>query len=389
MERKTHQSLEEIPEKEWASLGRLESPFLSFAWMRALENSGSASPDNGWFPIHLGLWEGESLKGALPVYAKAHSMGEFVYDWAWAAAAERLRVPYYPKLVVGVPFTPVTGPRFLLAPSSGEEEAKALLDGLHQLRERVNASGVHVQFCTEEEAHLLKSLGGTHRVQLQYHWVNSGYRDFQEFLACFRSKRRKSIRRERQKVSENFEVQVRVGQEITSEDLEAMYGFYRSTCQRYGAWDYLTQEMWLEIYASCRASLVFFFAMEGDVRRAGSFCVRSEKRLFGRYWGSVGLDEGSFVHFELCCYAPIEWAIREGLDGFEPGQGGRHKLSRGFVPTICHSVHWIENKNLALPIGRFVDQEREQVLLEQRFLMERMPEALRVPLGLRAQSPRL
>jgi len=357
--------------------------------MRALESSDSASPDNGWFPLHIGLWEGDALKGALPVYAKAHSMGEFVYDWSWAAAAERLRVPYYPKLVVGVPFTPVTGARFLLTPSAGEEGVPLLLEALQQLGEHVNASGVHVQFCTGEEAHLLASLGGIHRLQLQYHWVNKGYRDFQDFLGSFRSKRRKSIRRERQKVAETFQVEVRSGQEITPEDMDAMYRFYRSTCRRYGAWDYLTQEMWSEMYASCREHLVLFFAMDGDERRAGAFCVRSGQRLYGRYWGASGLEEGSFVHFELCCYAPIEWAIREGLQGFEPGQGGRHKLSRGFIPAICHSVHWIENKNLALPIGRFVDHEREQVLLEQRVLMDRMPEALRVPMGLHAQSPHL
>ena len=295
------------------------NPFVAGDWLSALERTECVHRDSGWIPLHVGLWSGERLVGAAPTYAKTHSMGEFVYDWAWASFSERMGRPYYPKLVVGSPFSPVTGERLMVAQPGGREH---LVNALLALCEQTETSGLHIQFCPEAEALELAALGGHHRIQLQFHWHNRNYGDFDDFLQDFRSKRRKAIRRERRKVQEHYEVRVLEGGEIQSEDMECMSRFYRSTCARYGAWDYLRPEMWDWLSLHARDRLVLFMAYEQGQAVAGAFCVRKGAQLFGRYWGCGDLPEGTGLHFELCFYAPIEWAIEQGISRFEPGQGG-------------------------------------------------------------------
>ena len=382
MELRSHSSIEDLPDQAWpGSFGEV-SPFLDRDWLAALERSRSVHPESGWLSFPLGLYDSDELVAAAPAYAKAHSMGEFVYDWSWAAAAERMGVKYYPKLIVGSPFSPVTGQRLLLKDDSFREP---LVAGLLAAADQIQSSGLHVQFCTEQEACALEKLAGVHRIQLQYHWHNRGYAGFDDFLQDFRSKRRKAIRRERRQVKEAFDIRVAVGQEIQPAEILRMAEFYRSTCSRYGAWDYLNEDMWDWISCEGRENLILFLAERGGELVAGSFCLRGGDALWGRYWGCSGLPEGTGLHFELCFYAPIEWCISQGVSRFEPGQGGQHKLARGFAPSLCHSVHWLRNPNLKIPIDRFIEREREDVLAHQSALMEKLPPPLRRPLGLQSR----
>lgn len=382
MEIRSHTSVAALPRESWRALLREPSPFLDQGWLAALENSRSVHPESGWLPFPIGIYESDELVAGAPAYAKAHSMGEFVYDWSWASAAERMGVPYYPKLIVGSPFSPVTGQRLLLKNAS---YCEPLVAGLLAATDRIQGSGLHVQFCTEEEALELEKQGGVHRLQLQFHWHNKGYADFDDFLQDFRSRRRKAIRRERRQVREQFEIRVASGWEIQPEEVLRMAEFYRSTCSRYGAWDYLNEDMWDWLSLKGREHLVLFLAERKGELVAGAFCLRGLDTLWGRYWGCGGLPEGTGLHFELCFYAPIEWCIHNGLAHFEPGQGGQHKLARGFAPSLCHSVHWLRNPNLKIPIERFIEREREDVFAHQAALMEKLPSPLRTPLGLRSQ----
>lgn len=382
VEIRSHASMGALPDKAWRELLCDGTPFLEQAWLSALEETRSVHPESGWLPFPVGLYDSDELVAAAPAYGKGHSMGEFVYDWSWASAAERMGIAYYPKLIVGSPFSPVTGQRLLLRDPSYREP---LVAGLLAATDRIQASGLHVQFCTEQEALELQELGGVHRLQLQFHWHNRGYATFDDFLQDFRSKRRKAIRRERRQVRDCFDLRVSSGWDIQPEEIFRMAEFYRSTCSRYGAWDYLNGDMWDWLSGQGRENLVLFLAERDGNIVAGSFCVRGGETLWGRYWGCGGLPEGTGLHFELCFYLPIEWCIAQGLSRFEPGQGGQHKLARGFAPSLCHSVHWLRNPNLKIPVDRFIEREREDVLMQQAALMEKLAPPLRRPLGLRSR----
>jgi len=369
-------SIASIPKETWNGLVGDAMPFLEWDWLALLEETKSVSPDSGWLPRHVVIYDGGEAVAACPAYLKGHSMGEFVYDWSWANAARQIGVPYYPKLIAAVPFTPATGQRLLIAP--GQDRAlrtRELAGALHAVADASKAAGIHVLFCTEEESTALTELGAMERLQHQYHWKNPGYADFDDYLSRFRSRRRKEIRRERKgALGAGLRIEALQGEQITREVLEEFYLFYRNTCDRYGGWDYLSRGMWEKLPTAWPDRVVLFSAWEGDRLRAGAFCVRKNDRMYGRYWGhQPGWQPPKFLHFELCFYAPIEFAIREGVRLFEPGQGGHHKFSRGFEPELCRSAHWLMNDRLRRPIEDFVIRERDEVRARVAGMLEESP----------------
>lgn len=358
---RSHAGIHELPAEQWDALELGDSPFLEHRWLSLLERSGAASPEQGWTPAHLAWWDGERLLAAAPTWLKTHSMGEFVYDWSWAGAARQLGARYYPKVVVGVPFTPAAGPRLLVAPGvDGAAARAALVQGLHALNRHVGGGGVHVLFNPEAEATALEGLGAATRLQFQFQWVDQGYGDWEGFLGSFRHKRRKTLKHERRVVAESgVRVELLEGDALRPEHLDAMRGFYLNTAARFGGWAYLPQSWWDEALSVLRDRLVLVMAWEDGRPIAGALNVRRGQRLYGRYWGAV--EERPFLHFEVCYYRAIEYCLRHGLRVFEPGHGGEHKYPRGFAPQLCWSSHWLSDRRLDDAVRRFLAQEQIQV----------------------------
>ena len=348
-----------VPRAEWDALVGDESPFLEWDWLASLEQAGTLAGGTGWQALPLVAREAGRLVAACPLYAKQHSEGEFVFDMAWADAAQRAGISYYPKLLVGVPFTPVTGARFLVA--SGGDRAHWIRQLAGALRElcRENAfSGVHVNFCRDDEIAPLGEAGYLLRLGLQYHWQNAGYPDFEAYLGAFRSKRRNQIRRERRALSEQgVETRVHVGSEISDELFDAMYRFYLSTVEQH-VWgrQYLNQDFFRLLAERFRHRLCFIVARQAGELIAGTANVVKNGVLYGRYWGAS--RSLRHLHFNVCYYAAIEWAIANGITRFEPGAGGDYKYLRGFEARPTYSMHFLAEPRLASAVARFLDEER-------------------------------
>jgi len=291
-----------------------------------------------------------------------HSEGEFVFDWSWADAANRAGIEYYPKLLVGIPFTPVTGARLLVAPGEDRTHWYATLaECLRSTCIGNDLSGVHVNFCLEEEAEALRDSGWMVRHGLQYHWTNEGFESFEAYLGRFRSKRRNQIRRERREtLSQGVSIHTFTGDEITEDLIEPMYSFYLATIHSHH-WgrQYLNRKAFEEFANSFRSRLVFIMARHQDEWIAGTFNVRKGDALYGRYWGATRALR--HLHFNVCYYAAIEYCIEEGLNRFEPGAGGAYKQLRGFDARTTRSAHFISEPRLATAIGQFLEAEREHV----------------------------
>jgi predicted N-acyltransferase len=299
------------------------------------------------------------LVAAVPLYVKTHSEGEFVFDWGWADAAERAGIAYYPKLLVGVPFTPVTGARFLVAAGEPRGEWVARLGAaLVELCRESELSGVHVNFCREDEIEPLRARGFELRVGVQYHWKNAGYASSDDWLARFRSKRRNQIRRERREVVESgVRVETLAGDAIPDALFEPMFRFYLATV-RGRAWgrQYLNRKFFALIAERFRARLCFVVASAGGEAIAGTFNVEKGDTLYGRYWGAT--RDVRNLHFEVCYYAAVEHCIARGLARFEPGAGGDYKQARGFDGEPTYSLHWLAEPRLREAVGRFLAEER-------------------------------
>jgi predicted N-acyltransferase len=349
------------PREEWDALVGDASPFLEWSWLASLEQSGCVGPETGWQPLPLVAREHGRLVAACPLYVKADSEGEFVFDWSWADAALRAGIPYYPKLLVGVPFTPVAGPRFLVAP--GRERApwiRRLAEGLRGLCAARELSGAHVNFCLEDEVRVLETEGFLPRVGFQYHWTNHGYRVFGDYLAAFRSKKRNQIRRERRAVAESgVRIQVVCGDAIGEELFEPMFRCYRSTVDAH-TWGrrYLSRRFFELLAERFRGRLCFVVARRGDRIVAGTTNVVKGDAFYGRYWGA--LEAIRHLHFEVCYYAPIEWCIERGIRRFEPGAGGDYKWLRGFDATPTFSLHHLTEPRLAHAVSSFLTRERAE-----------------------------
>ncbi|MFI5317602.1 MAG: GNAT family N-acetyltransferase, partial [Myxococcota bacterium] len=331
MEVETLAGVRDVPAAEWNALVADESPFLEWEWLASLEEAGCVGGSTGWSPRPIAVRDGGRLVAAVPLYVKTHSEGEFVFDWGWADAAERAGIPYYPKLLVGVPFTPVTGARLLVAAGEPRGEWLARLGGaLVELCRGSGLSGVHVNFCRADEVAALREIGFELRVGVQYHWKNAGYACFDDWLARFRSKRRNQIRRERREVAESgVRVETLEGDSIPDDLFEPMFSFYLATV-RGRAWgrQYLNRKFFALLRERFRARLSFVVASAGGQPIAGTFNVAKGDALYGRYWGAT--RDVRNLHFEVCYYAAVEHCIARGLARFEPGAGGDYKQARGF-----------------------------------------------------------
>lgn len=361
----------EVPQAAWDALAMpLKTPFLEWDWLNNLEVSHSATAKTGWLPNHLTLWRDKTLIGAAPLYLKAHSAGEFVFDHQWANVAERIGVEYYPKLLGMTPFTPAEGYRFLIAPGEDEAEITALM--VHEIDSfctQNQISGCHFLYVDPQWKSVLDRLGFTTWLHHSYIWENAGFDNFDDYLMVFNANQRRNIKRERKAV-ETAGLQLRplAGEEIPQSFFPLMYRFYADTCDKFGWWGskYLTKNFFEQLYSNYRHRVLFVGAYsEEDAQQpvGMSFCLFKDDRLYGRYWGSF--QEIDCLHFNACYYAPIEWAIAHGIQIFDPGAGGRHKKRRGFPATPNHSLHRFYHRRLEkilLPYISEVNQiEQEEI----------------------------
>lgn len=360
---------------ELADGGRPFHPFLTHAFLSALEDSGSAVAEAGWAPQHLLARHGGQVVGAMPLYLKGHSQGEYVFDHSWAHAYERAGGDYYPKLQSAVPFTPATGPRLLVRPDCGLSEQAvqaALLEGAVTFTERNDLSSLHVTFCTDAEWELGGALGLLQRTDQQFHWVNAGYADFSAFLAALSSRKRKQIRRERARAMENgITLHWFTGNDIRPEHWEAFWAFYQDTGARKWGQPYLTRSFFDLIQERRAEDILLVLCRRAGRWVAGALNFIGRETLYGRYWGCV--EDHPCLHFETCYYQAIEFAIAHGLRRVEAGAQGGHKLARGYRPVTTRSLHHIAHDGLRDAIARYLEAEREAVATEAEALLTMTP----------------
>jgi len=342
------------------------SPFVSHAFLSALEVSGSVGPGTGWASAPV-LVEGDdgALAAAAPAYLKSHSQGEYVFDQGWADAWERAGGTYYPKLQVAVPFTPVPGPRLL------GSRPQQLLAALEALTVQNRLSSAHVTFLEQEEAAEARRRGWLERQGIQYHWANRGYRDFDDFLGALTSRKRKAIRREREAACAGLEFRALRGAGIGRGEWDAMWRFYQDTGARKWGWPYLTRSFFDLIGETMGDRLLLFLAYRDGRPIAGALNVLGTDTLYGRYWGAD--EEVRFLHFELSYYRAIDWAIANGLKSVQAGAQGEHKMSRGYEPVVTRSIHFIPDPGFRRAVADFLDHEREAVAAELAWLGEQLP----------------
>jgi uncharacterized protein len=367
-----HSAIAEIDADAWDACAGRDNPFVSHAFLSALEDSGSASTRTGWLPQHAALRsEDGRLVAVAPMYAKSHSYGEYVFDHGWANALERAGGSYYPKLQVAVPFSPVPGPRLLRRPDSGIPIA-ALADALEQACQSHDLSSVHVTFCSQEEAEGLEEAGWLRRIGMQFHWENRGYCSFDDFLGDLSSRKRKVLRRERRDANgAGLTFHSLSGADITEAHWDAFYRFYQSTVDRKWGSAYLTRRFFSLLGERIGDRVVLMYAEAGGKPVAGALNLAGSEALYGRNWGCRG--DWPFLHFELCYYRAIDWAIEHGLQRVEAGAQGRHKIQRGYMPKPTFSAHWISHKGLRRAVANFLDDERSAIEAEMAALAEESP----------------
>ena len=365
------ESISDVSAIDWDILSDPNDPFTTHAFLNALEKSHSVGSKAGWLPIHVVLYQGETLCGALPLYLKNHSYGEYIFDWSWAEAAERAGIPYFPKLVSAVPFTPATGPRFLLAHCSKEHQKK-LWEGALYIAQAMEAHSIHLLFLPEAQANSLQETEFMSRWTHQYHWTNPNVSSFNEWLSLFRSKDRKKIKSERKRAQQSVDKIYHLsGKELTSTHIEALWDFYQKTTSRKWGNPYLTKSFFTRLNQSLSDITIAFFAEKENQLIAGSLCFQRGQHLYGRYWGCKTYNDS--LHFELCYHQPIELAIQRGWTRFEAGAQGEHKIKRGLLPTKIYSAHWIKHAGLQQGIERFLSQERTNMALHIERLAKHGP----------------
>ena len=360
--------LAEIPASEWDACAGDDNPFLSHAFLEALEASGSATAETGWLPQHLAVEDGAGhLLGVAPLYLKSHSYGEYVFDWGWASAYERAGGEYYPKLQCAVPFTPVTGRRLLLRPDADPATADALIGAMIELARRHKVSSLHVTFPTEAEWQRFGAAGFLQRIGRQFHWENNGYADFEGFLAALTARKRKQVRRERRDaLAGGIEIETLTGEAIEPRHWDAFFRFYRSTSDRKWGSAYLTRRFFDLLGARLAERVVLVMARKGGRYVAGALNLLGRDTLYGRNWGCLG--DFPFLHFEACYYRAIDFAIARGLKRVEAGAQGEHKIQRGYMPTPTYSAHWIRDPGFARAVADFLSRERHAIENEMEHL---------------------
>ena len=346
------------------------NPFIRYDFLHATEEANCAVERTGWGPQHLAIDDDEGRVAAvMPLYLKSHSQGEYIFDHAWADAYERAGGAYYPKLLSAAPFTPATGARFLARPDVDADEARRfLLGGALALCERYGASSFHVNFTTEDEWRWMGEQGLARREGQQYHWRNRGYGSFGDFLAALSSGRRKTIRRERREAGEGLEILRLTGAEIGEEHWDAFFAFYMDTGSRKWGRPYLNRRFFSLLGEGMADRVLLIMARREGRWIAGALNLIGADCLYGRNWGCV--EDVPFLHFELCYYQAIEWAIQHGLARVEAGAQGQHKIARGYLPAPVYSAHYIADPALRGPVERFVMQERAGVEQEMEWLAE-------------------
>jgi uncharacterized protein len=357
------QRIRDVAREDWnALLAPDDTPFVDWDWLHAMEASHSAVRKTGWSPCHITVRMAGKLIAACPLYLKSHSMGEFVFDQGWADAAERAGLNYYPKLLAGVPFTPHTGRRFLIAPGHDRRAlTEAIGRALVQLCADNKLSSISVNFCAEDEAETLTGLGFIERLGYQYHWQNTGFASFDAYLAQLKSKRRYAVKHERGALrDQGITIRAIAGDEIPDELFPPMYRIYLSTIQKlYWGRQYLTKEFFEIARRDLKRYLCFVCAFRGEELVAGTINLQGAGVFYGRYWGAF--EEVKFLHFNVCYYAAIEHCIDNGIARFEPGAGGEYKWLRGFDPALTRSMHFITHSGLRKAIANFLTRERREV----------------------------
>lgn len=345
---------------ETADGGPPNDPFTTHRFLQALEDSRSVGAGTGWQPQYLTAYLDGMLIGCAPMYAKSHSQGEYIFDHNWAHAFERAGGRYYPKLQIAVPHTPASGRRLLVRPGYEEIGQSALIQGAVQLASDNNVSSLHVTFCTPTEAEAGRQMGLMHRTTQQFHWLNDGYGDFDDFLAGLSSRKRKNIRKERARANDfGGRIEVLSGDQIQPEHWDAFWVFYQDTGSRKWGTPYLTRRFFDLAQARLRDDMVLVLAERDGRYVAGALNFVGRDTLYGRYWGCT--EHHPCLHFELCYYRAIDAAIARGLSRVEAGAQGEHKLARGYMPTQTHSLHWVADSGFADAIARYLEAEREAV----------------------------
>ena len=368
-------ALSQLSEPDWNALVSPDDPFTTYAFLRALEDSGSVGQGSGWQPMHVVAYDDTLLVGAIPLYLKTDSYGEYIFDWGWANASQRAGIRYYPKLTSAIPFTPATGRRLLLHPQAPPETVDTLVQGLQDLAEKTKASSIHALFLTKEEQDALSPKGFLPRLTYQFHWENkvgSGYQDFDDFLQHFRSSIRKQTRKERrQAAASGLTLCVKRGSELNEAEWAALFHFYRHTAQDKHAIPYLTKKFFDLLRGPLMPYVVASLGLKGETPVAGSLAFQKGKHLYGRYWGCLESHEA--LHFELCYYQLIDFCIKHKLTRFEAGAQGEHKLKRGFLPSPTYSAHWLRHPGFAQAIADFLERETSAVQEEMAALLPHGP----------------
>ena len=355
----------EIPKQKWDHCAGDNDPFVSYNFLSALEDSGSVVAETGWQPQHMVLGnESGEVSAVVPLYLKTHSYGEYIFDWNWAEAYHRAGGNYYPKLQIAVPFTPVTGRRLLINPDTSPETfrriQRTLISGLLQLTEKLGVSSFHMTFIDKQGWEVCGEYGLLQRIDRQFHWLNDGYANFDDFLTTLTSRKRKGIRKERKvALASGVKISRLSGNDIKERHWDAFYRFYRDTSDRKWGQAYLNRQFFTLLGQRLNDKIMLVIAEVDGEAVGGALNLIGEDTLFGRYWGC--LDHYRFLHFEACYYQAIEFAIEHGLGKVEAGAQGQHKLQRGYLPHTTYSAHWIADPGFRNAVARFLEQEREAV----------------------------
>lgn len=374
MQVKLVKQLDEIAESAWNALeGGIDNPFLRHEFLAGLEQHDCVCEHWGWLPHHLALYDGARLIGAVPMYLKYNSYGELVFDWAWADAYQRAGLRYYPKLVSAVPYSPVTGPRLLIAEGVDREKVAAtLITQTLEFAREMNVSSLHWLFPHTDDMQRLEQQGMMRRIGTQFHWHNHNYRNFDEFLATFSAHKRKKLKRERRRVSEQgITIEVLDGNRISAEQWQTFHRFYCSTFDKRGGYPTLTEAFFHHLGRKMPESVVLALASYKGRYVAGALSLRSSHTLYGRHWGCE--EDFHSLHFELCYYQGLDYCISHDLQRFEPGAQGEHKVGRGFEPVPTWSAHWLANPAFARAVADYLAHEQGAIEDYMQELGEHLP----------------